>query len=564
MRTSSRYLFVSFGLLPLGLALPSCSWFADDSKNLGAGVVGLPGGSAGSGGAGASLPGGSAGTGGNAGTAALAGTGGVGGTSGAPNTAGTAGTGGSNSAGASGTAGTGGSAVAGTSGSGGQPPDGPGVCGDGWRPLESNEQCDDGENQDAHDLCFQCQITDSLGVPYSGAFDFSQRHILGKGRHPLAAGPGGIALVYLQDDAGTASLGMTLYTPSGAFHRFFAGIESGSTVTWDSNPVVAALPDGNFVVAWTDLDGDGDERGIAMRIVLVNDENPLASPIVYANSVTDFTQENPDLLWHDNQLSVCWTDRSDLFSGPDIRLRHFDGALLPQSPELTITPTDLVDDHAVLGSVWGSHAIAWRRAGDVESIVVKTDSEQWAVELALPGPEGDLPSVVELDSTHLLLAYTEGFDPAEQGVVTDSTVMLKVLASGEPEAVASLRVKPKNVGTFSTSEPMLVQVGTGHWLVWREAGALGEPLGDEVYLRELSWDGVDLMFAAAAIALPHHADHQMGDQRTPCAISAPYWPQDALGVCWSDRGGVWTEPPEPIHEQVVVSLLPLPLAGVPQ
>jgi hypothetical protein len=92
---------------------------------------------------------------------------------------------------------------------------------------------------------------------------------LGRAAHPVAADGDGFAVVYIEPESAPPRVALSAFDPKGvrigAPLLVSAGTQSKPLLF--SSPVVAALPGAKYAVAWTDFDGDGDELGVALRLV---------------------------------------------------------------------------------------------------------------------------------------------------------------------------------------------------------------------------------------------------------------------------------------------------------
>ncbi len=405
------------------------------------------GGTGGSGGAGTGASGGT-GAGGVAGSAGFAG--GFGGVSGGA-------TGGESGVGGGGTGGTTDASVDGSLDGGGQDGAGGGggdgavsvVCGDGIRGLD--EECDDGNASDDDACTTSCYVTDFLATsfgPMDAGKPLSGRY-LGAGRHPAAASGEGLAVGYVEPSP-TPHVGIAAFAPSGTALASPMLVSGGSTAVLFSDPVLAAVPGGKYVAAWTDFGDDGDELGVAVRLV-----DPLVAPTgspIHANTTTDFSQFDADVVWTGSQLIVAWADDSSATTGPDIRYRAFSTSLTPATfVEQTLSADPGTDGAVCLTAFNGSWAAAWRHvdSGGMETIHASAGGTKWTVGPHTPGPPDDKPALVELDSSTLLLVFTEGtmlggaiLDVAAPGAT--AAFSLNRLGSTVAEQTSAIRIRTRS------------------------------------------------------------------------------------------------------------------------
>jgi hypothetical protein len=435
-------------------------------------------------------------------------------------------------------------------------------CGDGIRdPLL--EECDFGATATRALCSADCRVNDLLAVldpsPDGGT---TQARTLGEGRHPLAvSSSGSLALAYVEPDANPLKLSLTTYSPTGIPSDVSVAFSTGSTPVLMSNPVIAAVPNGKYVVAYTDFNGDGDELGVALRIV--DPASPPIGPPAHANSTTAFSQYDADILAIPSGLVVAWIDDSNVANGPDIMFRTFDNNLSPTSGEQSLAVTSANEGDVALAPFGGSWAAAWR-AGDsgLETLGVRTGSTTWSIGPYLPGPVGDRPALAELDATHLLVVYTEGTDPEETGVSNGSKLRVAVLDTASPGTVTPSDVTALVSGNeaLAQSHPNAIRVGSRVYIAWRTESALGDANAEELWLKLVGFGGAGLDLSSAEIPLPRSALHRPGDQRRPALAASLLGPEGTLVTAFDDLGKVFTSEG---NGDPAVEAIPLPLLRLP-
>jgi len=400
-------------------------------------------------------------------------------------------------------------------------------CGDGIRdPVR--EECDLGDAVPVRDLCStDCRVRDRLALaqPPSDAATLPTR-TLGEGRHPVAiTASGAIGIVLVEPEAKPLRLSMTTYSPEGIASDVAIPISTGSMPLMGSHPVIASLPSGKFAVAYTDFQGDGDKLGVALR--MVDPPNaPTGSP-AHANTTTVFSQYDPDLIATSTGLVVAWVDDANAASAPDIKYRTFGFDLMPTSGEQALATTVASEGNVALAP-WGTGwAAAWRAGvSGVESIEIQSGSTHWSVGPFLPGPSDVRPALAELDATHLLVVYAEGFDPAETGVSNDSHLRAAVLDLAAPGTAAAFDVPamvPEAAG-LSQDQPNAMRVGNRVFSAWRTSAAPGNANGENLWLKEVTWNGTSLDLGITEIALPRLPTHRTGNQRRPALAAGSLAP----------------------------------------
>jgi cysteine-rich repeat protein len=294
--------------------------------------------------------------------------------------------------------GTGGAPSGGTGGTGGSPPPAAEeltsvTCGDGVIDFDT-EECDDGPGNSL-DLCSRdCEVADALVEQQDPEYPWqSHGRTLGEGRHPISASTHGFAVTYLEPDSDPPLVGLSVFDNT-ATPRERIVTSDDATPAFFANPVVAALPDGSYVVAWTDLAADGDAAGIALR--QVEPDGTLGS-LRTANADPEFSQYDADLLSLGDDVIVAWSDDRNADSGPDIYYRVLSQNLTGGEDQILTDSAALEGQVALaaLGSSWGA---AWRASTDDgrESIEVQDMGADvhWSVGPLDAGPVEDHPALI--------------------------------------------------------------------------------------------------------------------------------------------------------------------------
>ncbi len=355
------------------------------------------------------------------------------------------------------------------------------------------------------------QSTDSSLVASSG-------RVIGNGAHPVAASFNGFAAAFM-DLEGDATVAVQLFDHQGFRLGEYALGNSFSFVDI-ANPVMAPLPDGTFAVAWAAFNADGDELGIELQRVDLS-TGPIGDPIV-ANSTTVGAQYAPDIAWTGDGLVVAWTDASDFEAGPDVKYSIFTEALTRTSPEATLGGGAYPQGDVVLVPFAGSWAAAYRSVqGDGnEAIAISTPVGDFSVPDLYAGATDDHPVMAELDSTHLLLAFSAGTDPQGTGVFNTPRLRYAVVDTNgpttlSPTSLATVTPPYSTDATIPQLEPSLAQSMGSFYLSWRSGAVAASARGEEVWIKALSWDGATLNVATAERPLPNSNLQRFGDQRSP-------------------------------------------------
>jgi hypothetical protein len=445
------------------------------------------------------------------------------------------------------------------------------TCGDGVR-VAATEECDLGVSNGVRATCSaQCRVQDLRAI--DDPLPTTNRwRTLGAGRHPITdyeTGAFGTAFVEVND--GIPSVRITGTQLNGIPSDRAVTVGEGPSIVLGSDPVIAGVGGAISVVAYTDRNADGDLLGVALR--RAHPFGEWVGPVVRANTTTDFSQFDPDILWTGSELVVAWADDSNLSSGPDIRYRVYDASLTPKptldgpaSSEGTLSAGPEPEQDVVLSRFGTSWAAAWRSfAAGTETIRVRSGTVSWSVGPFPPGPASQKPALAELDATHLLLVYTEGTDLADSGVPSDGHIRASILerpGAGTPPPSVSVGVVPAS--DRSRTDPALVAVGAELWLAWREVSAPGDLNGDEALAKKLSWSAGVLGTGEQAWPVQRSTSHRTGDQRHPALaiLRPPNTYQPAALVCaWDDLGPSLGS--SALHGDIGIQDNPLPLGRLP-
>jgi hypothetical protein len=434
------------------------------------------------------------------------------------------------------------------------------TCGDGILGVGGSvEECDDGSAgaAGAPDGCTDaCQTRDQPIVPPNA---LGAERYLGNGRHPVAGNADrGFIATFVEAGMDEPAVGATLFDIWGKpQHRVV--VSEGAMPLYDANPVAAELPDGDYAVAWTDLDGDGSDLGVALRRVKADGT---LGGLGVANQGREFSQLEPDLLWTGTQLIAVWVDYADALTAPDLRYRVFDGNLSPQSGDLSLASSILPEAGVALAPFNGGWAAAYREGqfDGTELIVVKVGDESFEVGPVLGGPINDRPALTELDATHLLVTFSAGTDPGATGVYNVPRLRYAVIdtESSEPPALTSLDPLDDVYSTddqVAQASPSAVKALDGAiYVAWRSKARPGDASGDQTWIKRLSWDPTletKLAVGEAEVLIPRLCEGSFGDQRSPTLAPVGLPPFGALAIAWDDysqsQGPAAGEPDVVVH-----------------
>ena len=424
-------------------------------------------------------------------------------------------------------------------------PIGPNTCGDGWRdPVW--EECDDGLDPLAGTYDSAC-TSDCIVLDRLVAIDAGSKvadRWLGLGRHPVAGGAYGHAVV-VTELAGPAGdeVRVATYTFSSFGERL--GARSWGNVPVEADPVVAALPNGDYAVAYASFDDTGD--GVRIALARVSKDGSSVEQKGTVNTTKVFSQHSPDVLWTGKRLVVGWEDESTIRRR--VCRKEFNADLQPVSGEVCTSTLDAAT-RVSLATLNGERVTSYR-VDRSETSIFQVDLPSGAVFATEPvwSPAFDETlALAELDGCTMLGVYVDGNDVMRAVVFDDTGAAL-----GPPVVLGEPRWRPA-----------LAMTADGAYLAWWEPsavphGSVGwDPNAEEVWLQRLSWNGSVLDVSSKPIPLPRTTLHRLGDQVMPSLASVPLWPTGALVAAWTDlSGGNYAG--QVAHADVLLELIPTPV-----
>jgi len=308
-------------------------------------------------------------------------------------------------------------------------------------------------------------------------------------------------------------------------------------------------------MAWND--SSAGSLDVALR--KVGPSLGLSAPLTQANGNLPGAQQDPDLVWTGSELVAAWTE------GLELKYRRFTAELTPLGDEARLGGGELFGANVALTGFGASWAAAWRAFGfdGSESLRIKAGNVEWSVGPFRPGASQDRPALVELDSERLLVVFTHGTDPLGTGTSNVSRLrgaVLDVNAPGTAEAFDILpTVEPwASDPGLAESRPGLARVGTRVYLCWQSESPLGDSRLDEVWLRELEWDGTQLgILEEHPLQIDSSRD---ANQRAPALAATPLGPEGALLTLWEDS---MVDPRHDTLPDIMVGLRPSPIVVLP-
>jgi hypothetical protein len=220
---------------------------------------------------------------------------------------------------------------------------------------------------------------------------------------------GGAVVAWQSQQGADTDIYLRCFSPS---YTNYGGDVLVNTHTLDqqADPVVVALGDGEFVVAWSSYNeaGAGSMKDVYLRrFDSVGD--PLG-PALRVNQTTTLNQRTPSLCrLSDGSFMVAWVSETQTFVGTnevfdvDVKARHFTSTGSPVSGEFKVnTAPNPCANPALSGSAAGGFAVAWSQKD------LGNSSNSWEVvarAYVAPGSAGSTPVMLNQES------YGDQFGP---------------------------------------------------------------------------------------------------------------------------------------------------------
>ncbi len=208
----------------------------------------------------------------------------------------------------------------------------------------------------------------SAGTPTGAEIDVDDTATDEQTAPSVAAAADGTFVVAWQDydaQTGDDEVSTRAFSAAGAPLDAVARVNT-STDGFQTEPRVAASPDGSFVVAWQTYDGNGLDAGIAARRIDA-DAQPIGAEIS-VNETTDGDQVTPAVAVDEasGRFVVAWAgDGQDEAGGYAVVARAFDSTGTPMGGDALVNQTTTDDQErpsiSTLGS--GRLAVAWQSFG---------------------------------------------------------------------------------------------------------------------------------------------------------------------------------------------------------
>jgi hypothetical protein len=415
-------------------------------------------------------------------------------------------------------------------------------------------------------------VTDSW-VPHDGTpLKAGQRlsRQLGNGSHPVAASPNTFVVALKQQilPGSDEIVRLSLFDNLGG--EFATRIVSEGT--WpadDSDPVVAVLPSGDVLAAFTEFGGDGDGLGIAVRRLRAGQYTMDA--VRYVSEPSFAAQQDADIIATSDSVVIAYTDESNSSTVPEIRVREFDHELNAKR-SWTISDGANVTGRVSLAPLDQGWGAAFRTVvNNGQEVVVVYDAKsnvKWSTKPHYAGPTNESPALIPLGPYHRLVVFGVGTDPDGDGIFSTGQLQYAFLDTRTPNAPLKEDAVGHNESsgyvaskTSGESRPSLVQTGTDVYLAWQNGATSGTANGEDVWLQRISARITDAQIEITfnpEYRLPRWPSESSKDQRRPALAllgQSAHNPSFALASVWEDYGKtLGADSGEP---DVLVQLAPL-------
>ncbi len=115
---------------------------------------------------------------------------------------------------------------------------------------------------------------------------------------------------------------------------------------------------------------------------------------------------------------------------------------------------------------------------------------------------------------------------------------------------------------LTQDQPNAIRVANQVFLAWRTVAGLGDPQAEELWLKEVRWNGSMLDLGLIELPMPRSSEHRKGDQRLPSFAAGPLVPLgQQLVTAFDDLGRNF--PQGKGNADVIVEAIPIPLIRFP-
>jgi hypothetical protein len=413
-------------------------------------------------------------------------------------------------------------------GSGGAP-EGPPMCGDGFRDPTS-EECDVALGSSA--FCApNCKVTDYAMVPPPGR-SYTQDY---QGSS-IAIGEGGMAVLFCSSPDQV----IQFFGPKGEVLEREV-IPTGSALCAAS--AITALPCGRYAAVWYQVENEK----ISLRIGIFDPASATPGPVVQVDTEEPYLVDAPDLVWTGSRLQVIWTFFTPA-GGDGIRMRSFDENLVPLSEPIAPAGGES-GKGPVIVPFDGSWAASW--LGPQNRVHVRAGNTHKSFEVPGGLVQGRLRSeLAELDTTHLLVVYEALFEADKI-----HAAIVEVGSNAPPQRIM-IPPPASPLPQTEVRDLSVVRAGSHVYVAWH--GILGSPGEQErhLFLRELVWDATTqtLDVSQPEVSLPRHPEATPGPREAPRLGGAALGTEGVLAGSWTDGA---------TEKVLLVEYVPLPLMRLP-
>jgi len=297
---------------------------------------------------------------------------------------------------------------------------------------------------DGTGLGIAAQKLDGNFSGFYGYFRVNQQSI-GSQENPQVATltGGGTAVAWQGGTLARQNIYIRFLTPSGTFASSDIRVNTFTNGT-QTFPALAALSDGNVMVAWTSRDQDGSMDGVFARVVSPSGQN-LGSPF-QVNQYTSYSQRKPAIAaLAGGNMVVVWISENQGLTAAEIKKgaarahvygRIFNHSGQPLGNEFRVnTETNFCDTPVVAASSDGGFVVAWAEKYQRPSsweIVARTADASGAsgntpfhVNATSFGDQY-APHITAAGTNHVLVWTSLGQDGSREGVFG------RLLSLGEP------------------------------------------------------------------------------------------------------------------------------------
>ncbi len=383
------------------------------------------------------------------------------------------------------------------------------------------------------DSLIKAQRYDSAGSPI-GPETFVTNGTGGYCNEPAVAAlsSGGYAIAYsFQPSSGAArEVYVRIYDAAGAAA---APVQVAAAMAGaEQSPVIAALPGGGFVVVWTNLGQDGDGLGVFMQ--RFDAAGIAVSAEVQVNVGSTANQSDPAIAVLDGGgFVVVWRSESpDGFISGEIVARQYDASGTALGGEIAVNLTTLADQTqpAVTALAGGGFGIVWTsvnqdRPGGTGIVMQRFDASgtrigsETIVNSFADGRQ-DAPAIARLDSDDFVVSWTSAVHDGSQTGVYAQVYSSAGLPQGE-----EFRASTTTTGSQSTPA-LAAATGGGFTLVYQSPdgsfdGIYLQRYASSAGLADLSVTGTLSVSEAAlgATAVASLATNQTNDATTYTIVS---------------------------------------------